>query len=42
MVTYDAHAMHAAVTLHIDAEPARVWELVSDITRMGDYSPEVF
>jgi hypothetical protein len=34
--------MHAAVTLHIDAEPLRVWELVSDITRMGDYSPEVF
>jgi uncharacterized protein YndB with AHSA1/START domain len=34
--------MHAAVTLHIDAEPRRVWELVSDITRMGEYSPEVF
>jgi hypothetical protein len=34
--------MHAAVTLHIDAEPLRVWELISDITRMGDYSPEVF
>ena len=34
--------MHAAVTLHIDAEPLRVWELVSDITRMGEYSPEVF
>ena len=35
-------AMHAAVTLHIDAEPQRVWELVSDITKMGTYSPEVF
>ena len=34
--------MHAAVTLHIDAEPTEVWELVSDITRMGTYSPEVF
>jgi hypothetical protein len=34
--------MHAAVTLHVDAEPLRVWELVSDITRMGTYSPEVF
>jgi hypothetical protein len=34
--------MHAEVTLHIDAEPLPVWELVSDITRMGDYSPEVF
>jgi hypothetical protein len=34
--------MHAAVTLHIDAEPLEVWELVSDITQMGTYSPEVF
>ena len=34
--------MHAAVTLHIDAEPQRVWELISDITKMGAYSPEVF
>lgn len=34
--------MHASVTLHIDAEPQRVWELVSDITQMGTYSPEVF
>jgi uncharacterized protein YndB with AHSA1/START domain len=33
--------MHAAVTLHIDAPPERVWGLVSDITRMGEYSPEV-
>ena len=34
--------MHAAVTLHIDADPLRVWELISDITHIGDYSPEVF
>ncbi len=34
--------MHAAVTVHIDAEPLKVWELVSDITKMGEYSPEVF
>ena len=34
--------MHAAVTLHVDAEPLEVWGLVSDITRMGEYSPEVF
>jgi uncharacterized protein YndB with AHSA1/START domain len=33
--------MHAAVTLHMDASPERVWNLVSDITRMGEYSPEV-
>lgn len=34
--------MQAAVTLHIDAEPQKVWELISDITKMGEYSPEVF
>jgi hypothetical protein len=34
--------MHGAVTVHIDAEPVAVWSLVSDITRMGEYSPEVF
>jgi hypothetical protein len=34
--------MQSYVTLHIDAEPRKVWELVSDITKMGEYSPEVF
>ena len=34
--------MHAAVTLHIDAPPDKVWGLISDITKMGEYSPEVF
>jgi uncharacterized protein YndB with AHSA1/START domain len=33
--------MRAAVTLHIDAPPERIWELISDITKMGEYSPEV-
>ena len=33
--------MRAAVTVHIDAPPAEVWDLVSDITKMGEYSPEV-
>src|SRR5579864_4100934 len=33
--------MHAAVTLHVDAPPDKVWGLVSDITKMGEYSPEV-
>jgi uncharacterized protein YndB with AHSA1/START domain len=33
--------MRAAVTVHIDAPPEKVWQLVSDITKMGDYSPEV-
>ena len=34
--------MHASVTLHMNATPAKVWGLVSDITKMGTYSPEVF
>jgi uncharacterized protein YndB with AHSA1/START domain len=33
--------MRAQVTLHIDAPPDKVWALVSDITKMGEYSPEV-
>jgi ligand-binding SRPBCC domain-containing protein len=33
--------MHASVTLHMNAPPEKVWDLVSDITRMGEYSPEV-
>lgn len=27
------------VSLHIDAPPERIWRLVSDITRMGEWSP---
>jgi hypothetical protein len=34
--------MHGAVTLHMRAEPGRVWDLVSDVTRIGSYSPETF
>ena len=34
--------MRAAVTLHIDAPPDKVWGIVADITKMGEYSPEVF
>jgi hypothetical protein len=33
--------MRAAVNLHIDASPDQVWGLVGDITKMGEYSPEV-
>ncbi len=33
--------MRAAVNLHIDASPEKVWGLISDITKMGEYSPEV-
>jgi uncharacterized protein YndB with AHSA1/START domain len=34
--------MNGSVTVHIDAPPERVWELVSDVTRIGDFSPETF
>jgi uncharacterized protein YndB with AHSA1/START domain len=34
--------MHDSVTLHMNASPHAVWELVSDVTRIGRYSPETF
>jgi uncharacterized protein YndB with AHSA1/START domain len=34
--------MQGSVTVHMDATPQAVWELVSDITRIGEYSPETF
>jgi len=33
--------MRASVSLEINASPLKVWGLVSDITKMGEYSPEV-
>ncbi len=34
--------MHDAVTVHMTAPPQKVWELVSDVTKIGRYSPETF
>ncbi|MGP0030660.1 MAG: SRPBCC family protein [Acidimicrobiales bacterium] len=34
--------MHDAVTVHMKASPERIWDLVSDVTRIGLYSPETF
>jgi uncharacterized protein YndB with AHSA1/START domain len=34
--------MHEAVTVHIAAPPDRIWDLVSDVTKIGRYSPETF
>ena len=34
--------MSNSVTVHIDAPPDVVWELVSDVTRIGEFSPETF
>ncbi|WP_340539015.1 SRPBCC family protein [Nocardioides sp. GXZ039] len=30
------------VSLHVDAPVAEVWDLVSDVTRIGEFSPETF
>lgn len=34
--------MHDSVTVHMAAPPERVWELVSDVTQIGRFSPETF
>ncbi|MGQ0632074.1 MAG: SRPBCC family protein [Sporichthyaceae bacterium] len=37
-----ARRTHDAVSIDIAAPPARVYDLVSDITRMGEWSPECY
>jgi uncharacterized protein YndB with AHSA1/START domain len=34
--------MQGSVTVHIAAPPKQVWDLVSDVTKIGKYSPETF
>lgn len=34
--------MRDEVTVSMDASPAMVWGLVSDVTRIGEFSPETF
>jgi len=34
--------MHDAVTVHMEAPPQEVWDLLSDVTRIGELSPETF
>ena len=34
--------MRGSVTVHMAASADRVWHLVSDITRVGEFSPETF
>ena len=34
--------MRGSVTVHMAAPPERVWDLVSDVTRVGEFSPETF
>lgn len=34
--------MRDSVTVHMNASPDKVWDLVSDVTKIGRYSPETF
>lgn len=34
--------MHGEVTVRIEAPVERVWDLVTDVTRIGEFSPETF
>lgn len=34
--------MQGSVTVHIQAPPEPIWDLVSDVTKIGRYSPETF
>jgi len=34
--------MHGEVTVHMNAPVERVWDLVCDVTRIGEFSPETF
>jgi hypothetical protein len=34
--------MRDSVTVHMNATPEKVWALVSDVTRIGEFSPETF
>ena len=41
--TVGIHAMNGRdVSLWMDAPPEKVWDLVSDVTRIGEFSPETF
>jgi uncharacterized protein YndB with AHSA1/START domain len=37
-----AEASKIEVSVHIEAPPEAVWALVSDVTRIGEFSPETF
>jgi hypothetical protein len=42
VITRYARAMRGSVTVHMAAPADRVWNLVSDVTRIGEFSPETF
>ena len=37
-----AASLNVSVTVHMSAPPDKVWDLVSDVTKIGRYSPETF
>src|SRR5271168_5603593 len=37
-----ARGVKGSVLVHIAAPPGQVWDLVSDVTRIGEFSPETF
>ena len=42
MISLLSKPLSGEVSLHMDAPPAVVWDLVSDVTRIGEFSPETF
>jgi len=37
-----ASARHGSVRIHIDAPPERVWAVIANLDRMGEWSPECY
>lgn len=35
-------SMSGSVTVHMNATPEAIWDLVADVTRIGEFSPETF
>ena len=42
VTTTPRYRMSGEATVHVDAPPSRVWALISDIPRMGEWSPETY
>jgi hypothetical protein len=40
--TATRYRMSGSVSEHMNATPARIWALISDVTRMGEWSPETY
>jgi uncharacterized protein YndB with AHSA1/START domain len=42
LVGFLLHPLRGEVSLHVQAPPGEVWALISDVTRIGEFSPETF